>query len=125
MQSLNFEILREHYPRLADFGRFAEGYVYSDPEGAATKLRMFGEALAQAICVRYELPRSFATQFHLLQTVTLAAQEMGKARLIVGVNAQNKTGLSFYETSGFKRLGTRKFTVGATTHDDVVLVRPL
>jgi GNAT superfamily N-acetyltransferase len=62
---------------------------------------------------------------NLLQTVTAAAQELGKGRLIVGVNALNKTGLSFYETSGFKRLGTRKFTIGATMHDDVVLARPL
>ncbi|MEJ0023061.1 MAG: GNAT family N-acetyltransferase [Alphaproteobacteria bacterium] len=61
----------------------------------------------------------------LLQTVTASAQEMGKRRLIVGVNALNKGGLSFYETSGFTRLGTRKFTIGATMHDDVVLAQTL
>jgi ribosomal protein S18 acetylase RimI-like enzyme len=62
---------------------------------------------------------------NLLQTVTLAAQELGKSRLVVGVNARNKAALSFYETAGFTRLGTRKFTIGATMHDDVVLARSL
>jgi len=50
MQSLNFEALRARYPQLADLGGFAEQYVYSDPEGAASKLRKFGEALARALC---------------------------------------------------------------------------
>lgn len=61
----------------------------------------------------------------LLQVVVKAAQEMGRGRLIVGVNALNKSGVSFYEGAGFTRLGTRKFTIGATAHDDIVLGRPL
>src|SRR5579862_613006 len=70
MQSLNFEILRTHYPQLADLGGFAEQYVHSDPEAAVAKLRKFGEALTQAICAHYRLPRSVATQFELLKTST-------------------------------------------------------
>jgi Domain of unknown function (DUF4145) len=70
MQSLNFEILRTHYPQLADLGGFAEQYVYSDPEGAAAKLRKFGEALARAIYARSKLLRPSYTQYDLLRTST-------------------------------------------------------
>jgi type I restriction enzyme R subunit len=70
MQSLNFETLRTRYPQLADLGGFAEQYLYSDPEGAATKLRKFGEALTAAIFAHYKLPRPSYTQYDLLRTST-------------------------------------------------------
>jgi ribosomal protein S18 acetylase RimI-like enzyme len=62
---------------------------------------------------------------NLLDVVSTAALEMGKARLIVGVNTLNRTGVTFYENAGFTRLGSRKFTIGATAHDDVVFARAL
>jgi type I restriction enzyme R subunit len=70
MESLNFETLRTHYPELADLGGFAEEYVYSDPAGAVVKLRIFGQALTHAIYAHYKLPRSFETNFELLETST-------------------------------------------------------
>lgn len=73
MQSLNFEALRVHYRQLADLGGFAEQYVYSDPEAAVAKLRIFGEALTHAICNHYRLPRLSETQFELLKTSTLVS----------------------------------------------------
>lgn len=95
-----------------------------------------GPAITQAPGPRsndIEIHRLYVLQrFHgrkiganLLHAVTEAAQELGKARLIVGVNGLNKTGVAFYEGAGFIRLGKRKFTIGATAHDDVVLARPL
>lgn len=57
----------------------------------------------------------------LLREAVNAARELNKKRLIVGVNALNKAGVAFYEEAGFARVGMRKFTVGATKHDDVVL----
>jgi hypothetical protein len=68
MQSLNFEVLRARYRRLADLGGFAEQYLYSDPESSAAKLRKFGELLACVICAYYGLPEDAATQFERLTT---------------------------------------------------------
>ncbi len=68
MQTLNFEVLRKHYPQLADLGALAEQYVHSDPDGTAAKLRTYGEALTHAICAHYRLPRSSGTHFELLKT---------------------------------------------------------
>jgi Domain of unknown function (DUF4145) len=73
MQSLNFEALRARYPQLADLGGFAEQYVYSDPEGAAAKLRIFGEALAHAIYGHYRLPRPFEKHYDLMRTSTFSS----------------------------------------------------
>lgn len=68
MQSLNFEVLRKHYPELADLGELAERYVHSDPDGAVAKLRTYGEALTLVIFAHHGLPRSGATQFERLKT---------------------------------------------------------
>jgi len=67
MQSLNFEVLRKDYPELADLGGFAEQYAYSDPAGAAAKLRTFVRVLTFAIYAHYKLPRSSGTNFVLLE----------------------------------------------------------
>ena len=69
MQSLNFEVLRKHYPELADLGELAERYVYSDPDAAAAKLRKYGEALTLMIFAHHGLPRAAgSTQFERLKT---------------------------------------------------------
>lgn len=49
VQSLNFEILRQERPALAELGGFAEHYLHSDPASSLTKLRIFGEQLTKAI----------------------------------------------------------------------------
>ena len=40
MKSLNFEILRDNWPELADVGRFVESYAYADTATALIKLRL-------------------------------------------------------------------------------------
>jgi diamine N-acetyltransferase len=45
--------------------------------------------------------------------------------LWLGVNQQNARAIAFYGKSGFRRVGTKHFTVGAVTHDDFILARPL
>lgn len=52
------------------------------------------------------------------------AQAMGKRRLLLGVNAENKA-VEFYLSQGFERVGTRKFQVGDTLCDDLILARTL
>ena len=61
----------------------------------------------------------------LLDQAVGAAREAGKKRLLLGVNAGNELALSFYYRNGFVKVGVRKFQVGATLCDDLVLAMPL
>jgi ATP-dependent exoDNAse (exonuclease V) alpha subunit len=49
LQSLNFEILRNRWPELAELGASAEEYAYSDPQSAMLKLRCFAELIVNHI----------------------------------------------------------------------------
>jgi len=55
---MNFEILRELAPDLADTGGFAEKYVYTDPASSAVKLRILVEQMVLHIfdCLNIALP---------------------------------------------------------------------
>ncbi|MFV0624458.1 GNAT family N-acetyltransferase [Sphingomonas sp. ac-8] len=59
----------------------------------------------------------------LLQQVVSAAQ--GSRRLLLGVYERNARALAFYRKHGFAPVGTRRFDVGGTLYDDLVLARPL
>lgn len=56
MQSLNFEILRNKWPELAELGASAEYYGYSDPQSAMLKLRCFVEIIVNNIYNDLTLP---------------------------------------------------------------------
>ncbi len=58
MKTLNFEILRDHAPDLADTGGFVEMYVYTDPASSAVKLRILVEQMVLHIfdCLNIPLP---------------------------------------------------------------------
>ena len=49
----------------------------------------------------------------------------GHARLLLGVKDDNHRAIGFYTKQGFRQIGTRRFDVGGTLYDDVVLARPL
>ncbi len=59
MQSLNFEFLRPHAALLADYCGFAEKYAFSDPSGAAVKLRGFTEELVERFYQHHRLRRPY------------------------------------------------------------------
>jgi len=61
----------------------------------------------------------------LMNKAVEIAVESGKRRLLLGVNAENETALSFYYRNGFTKAGVRKFQVGDTLCDDFILARPL
>lgn len=61
----------------------------------------------------------------LMEQAVSTACEMRKKRLLLGVNAQNERAIAFYRKSGFELVGERYFTVGATTHYDLVMGKPL
>ena len=45
----NFDFLRQDFPVLANFGRLAEQYCYSDPNSSLIKLGMMGETIVNLI----------------------------------------------------------------------------
>ncbi len=49
----------------------------------------------------------------------------GHARLLLGVKADNARAIAFYEKQRFRLIDTRRFDVGGTLYDDVVLARDL
>ena len=58
MKTLNFEILRDHAPDLAETGGFAERYVHTDPASSVVKLRIIAEQIVLHIfdCLDITLP---------------------------------------------------------------------
>ena len=53
------------------------------------------------------------------------ARAAGHARMLLGVYGENHRARRFYEKQGFALVGTRRFLVGATLHDDVIYGRDL
>jgi type I restriction enzyme R subunit len=66
--SINFEMLRQDYPLLADLGGFSEVYAYTDPSSALVKLRSLGEQLTKAVYQQLRLSQPQETTFvsHLM-----------------------------------------------------------
>ncbi|MGB3806327.1 MAG: N-acetyltransferase [Erythrobacter sp.] len=60
---------------------------------------------------------------HALMQDVLASHT-DRDRLLLGVYAANDKAIAFYERQGFSRIGTRRFDVGGTLYDDLVLARP-
>lgn len=78
-----------------------------------------------------ELKRIYAlSRFHgggmgrALMTAVLAATA-GFERLLLGVYAGNDRAIAFYRKHGFEPIGERRFDVGGTLYDDLVLAKPL
>jgi ribosomal protein S18 acetylase RimI-like enzyme len=53
------------------------------------------------------------------------ARAMGKRRVLLGVYGGNARARAFYERQGFTVVGTRRFLVGETLHDDAIYGRSL
>jgi diamine N-acetyltransferase len=52
------------------------------------------------------------------------ARSLGKTRLLLGVNAENKA-IAFYRRQGFEDAGRRTFQVGNTLCDDLILAKKI
>jgi ribosomal protein S18 acetylase RimI-like enzyme len=61
----------------------------------------------------------------LMEAALSTAEATGASSVWLGVNQQNARAQAFYAKHGFERVGTKRFTVGAETHDDFVLARAL
>ena len=60
-----------------------------------------------------------------LTAAGLAVLRVDRLRALVGVYGQNHSAIAFYKHVGFTVIGARKFRVGATLHDDLVLALDL
>lgn len=59
----------------------------------------------------------------LLEAVIAAAA--GCDRLLLGVKADNARAIAFYRKQQFQQIATRRFDVGGTLYDDVVMARSI
>ncbi|MCI5066215.1 GNAT family N-acetyltransferase [bacterium] len=57
----------------------------------------------------------------LVETAIDHSSEQGVKRLLLGVYANNMNAIGFYERSGFRQIGTRKFKVGGVDYDDNIM----
>jgi len=63
MNSSNFDFLEHDQPKLYEYGRSAESYVFSDPQTAIIKLRCFAEQFVAYIYQELQLPSYGAKDF--------------------------------------------------------------
>ncbi|HEX2559440.1 GNAT family N-acetyltransferase [Phenylobacterium sp.] len=61
----------------------------------------------------------------LMRTCLHGAREAGFGRALLGVFRRNEAAIGFYRRQGFTLAGERKFQVGASVYDDLVLARLL
>lgn len=61
----------------------------------------------------------------LLNETIAAARSAGAHRLLLGVYSINEAAIAFYTKIGFRRVGTREFSVGRNTYHDYVLALAL
>ncbi|HET7266788.1 MAG TPA: GNAT family N-acetyltransferase [Oleiagrimonas sp.] len=57
----------------------------------------------------------------LVSTAIVHARAARARRLLLGVYANNKPAIAFYERAGFGKLGPRKFNVGGQDYDDNIM----
>jgi ribosomal protein S18 acetylase RimI-like enzyme len=60
-----------------------------------------------------------------LTEATRHARELQAERLLLGVYAKNASAIGFYESSGFRKIGRRKFNVGGQDYDDHIMGKSL
>lgn len=61
----------------------------------------------------------------LMRASIASAAVAGARGLWLGVNKQNTRAIRFYEKSGFRKVGTKSFLLGATEEHDFVMERPV
>lgn len=59
----------------------------------------------------------------LIERAVADAGAAGWRRMLLGVYGGNRRAQRFYEKHGFTAIGTRRFQVGATWHDDLIYAR--
>ncbi len=73
----------------------------------------------------YSLSRFHGSGLGAALMARAIAGAAGYDRLLLGVYAKNSRAIAFYHKQGFEKIAERKFDVGGTLYDDVVLARAL
>jgi ribosomal protein S18 acetylase RimI-like enzyme len=108
----------------AEEGHAPVGYLVLCPPDLPPEVLLPGDTEIRRIYVLHRFHGDHVGG-RLMQTACDAARRTGKKRALVGVYGRNEPAIAFYKRVGFSVVGERKFTVGATTHDDLVLALKL
>ena len=117
--------------------RHAPDYLRQLLEGGARVAQLDGAPIGYALLTAPELDAAREGDIELKKIYVLSrfhgsglaarlldaalAGAAGHARLLLGVKNDNHRAIGFYTKQGFRQIGTRRFDVGGTLYDDVVL----
>jgi ribosomal protein S18 acetylase RimI-like enzyme len=105
-------------------GRAPVGFLVMTPPDVPLPGAGPGDAEIRRIYVLHRFHKA-KVGWNLIRGALDAARRTGKTRALVGVYGQNHSAIAFYERVGFSVVGERKFRVGATLHDDLILALAL
>jgi len=108
----------------AEEGRAPVGYAVMTPPDVPLPGAGPSDAEIRRIYVLHRFHKE-KVGWSLMKTALDAARRTGRRRMLVGVYGKNERAIAFYERVGFSVVGERKFQVGATVHDDLILALPL
>ena len=94
-----------------------------DPEVAAVLSELPCTELSK--CYVHPEHHGLGAAAELMHASVAAAAAAGARGLWLGVNEQNARAIRFYEKSGFRRVGTKSFTLGSSVEHDFVMERPV
>ena len=92
-----------------------------DPEVASALTFLPSAELSK--CYVHPEHHGLGAAAELMQASLAAAAASGATGVWLGVNTQNARAIRFYEKSGFRKVGTKSFRLGATVVHDFVLER--
>jgi ribosomal protein S18 acetylase RimI-like enzyme len=101
-------------------GRAPVGYLVMAPPDLPLPGAGPSDAEIRRIYVLHRFQRE-KVGWTLMKTALDAARRTGKRRMLIGVYGKNDRAIAFYTRVGFSVVGDRKFKVGATVHDDLIL----
>jgi ribosomal protein S18 acetylase RimI-like enzyme len=110
-----------------DSGQRLDGYSLlvnrpaADPDVAAALTIVPSVELSK--CYVHPEHHGLGAAAELMHASLQAAAAAGGAAAWLGVNSQNARAIRFYEKSGFRKVGTKSFTLGSTVEHDFVLER--
>ncbi len=107
---------------LAGYALLVHGETTDDDVRAALTLRPTAEL---SKCYVHPDAHGSGTAQQLVLAAFAAAESRGAQGMWLGVNQENVRAQRFYEKSGFVRVGTKRFRVGAGLEHDFVYERPL
>jgi GNAT superfamily N-acetyltransferase len=114
---------------LADVDGKAVGYTMlvlgepADPDVAAAITRRPTAELSKCYVLASHHGAGIASA--LVERTVDEAAARGALGVWLGVNQRNARANRFYERTGFRTVGTKRFMVGAELHDDFVRERPI